>query len=61
MNLFIHPRRFGKTLALSMLKTFFEQDTDIYGNVTDNRHYFDGMKIMDAGEQNIPAIWVSIR
>ena len=33
-----------------MIETFFEKDTDIYGNVTDNRHYFDGMKISKAGE-----------
>lgn len=50
VNLFTRPRRFGKTLALSMIKTFFEQDTDINGSVIDNRHYFDGMKIVDAGE-----------
>ncbi|MCM1203970.1 MAG: ATP-binding protein [Bacteroidales bacterium] len=50
VNLFTRPRRFGKTLALSMIKTFFEQETDIQGNVTDNRRYFDGMKISSAGE-----------
>ena len=50
VNLFTRPRRFGKTLTLSMIKTFFEKDTDIYGNVTDNSHYFDGMKICQAGE-----------
>ncbi|MDE5776978.1 MAG: ATP-binding protein [Lachnospiraceae bacterium] len=50
VNLFTRPRRFGKTLALSMIKTFFEKDMDIYGNLTDNRHYFDGMKIIGAGE-----------
>ena len=67
VNLFTRPRRFGKTLALSMLKTFFEQDTDIHGNVTDNKHYFDGMKIMDAGEQytshmgKYPVIFLSLK
>lgn len=50
VNLFTRPRRFGKTLVLSMIKTFFEQDMDIQGNVTDNRKYFDGMKIRKAGE-----------
>lgn len=50
VNLFTRPRRFGKTLALSMLRTFFEQDIDYKGNVTDNSRYFDGMKIADAGE-----------
>ena len=44
VNLFTRPRRFGKTLALSMLKTYFETGTD-------NRHYFDGMKIMQEGEK----------
>ena len=51
VNLFTRPRRFGKTLALSMLKTFFEKDIDIHGTVTDNRHYFEGKKIMEAGEK----------
>lgn len=51
VNLFTRPRRFGKTLALSMLRTFFEADTDVKGNVTNNSHYFEGMKIMEAGEE----------
>lgn len=51
VNLFTRPRRFGKTLALSMIKAFFECETDSNGNVCDNRHYFDGLKIMDAGEK----------
>lgn len=50
VTLFTRPRRFGKTLALSMLRTFFEQDTDCKGNVTDNSRYFEGMKIAEAGE-----------
>ena len=48
VSLFTRPRRFGKTLALDMLKTFFEKELDEVGNVLDNRHYFDGMKIMSA-------------
>lgn len=51
VNLFTRPRRFGKTLALSMLRTFFEQQTDQIGAVIDNSHYFEGMKILQAGEQ----------
>lgn len=51
VNLFTRPRRFGKTLTLSMLKTYFETDTDVDGSVTDNGHYFDGMKIMNEGEE----------
>ncbi len=48
-NLFTRPRRFGKTLNLSMLRYFFE-DT---GNEIKNEQHkalFQGMKIMEAGE-----------
>lgn len=51
VNLFTRPGRFGKTLALSMLRTFFEKETDLQGNVIDNSHYFSGKKIMEAGEK----------
>ncbi len=50
-GLFTRPRRFGKTLALSMIKTFFEKELDGNGNVLDNRRYFDGMKIMEKGTE----------
>lgn len=50
-TLFTRPRRFGKTLALSMIRTFFELEYDRDGNVVDNSRYFDGMKIMDAGDE----------
>lgn len=51
VTLFTRPRRFGKTLALSMIRTFFELEYDRNGNVVDNRRYFEGMKIMDAGDE----------
>ncbi len=51
VNLFTRPRRFGKTLTLSMLKYFFEDAYDFRGNKEDYRHLFDGMKIMEAGER----------
>lgn len=51
VTLFTRPRRFGKTLALSMLKTYFEQEMDFDGNITDNAHYFKGMKILESGEE----------
>lgn len=51
VSLFTRPRRFGKTLALSMVKTFFESEIDERGNPIDNSRYFDGMKIMDTGEE----------
>ena len=51
VTLFTRPRRFGKTLALSMLKTFFEKECGRDGKPVDNSRYFEGMKVMDAGEQ----------
>jgi hypothetical protein len=51
VSLFTRPRRFGKTLSLSMIRTFFERELDEKGNEVDNRHYFDGMKIMETGEE----------
>ena len=51
VTLFTRPRRFGKTLTLSMLRTFFEQEYDSDGNAIDNSRYFEGMKIMDAGDE----------
>ena len=44
VNLFTRPRRFGKTLNMSMLRYFFEMDED-------NRELFAGTKIMSAGEK----------
>ena len=67
VNLFTRPRRFGKSLNIDMLKTFFEKELDEVGNVLDNRHYFDGMKIMSAGEKYIsnmgqyPVIFLSLK
>ena len=51
VTLFTRPRRFGKTLALSMLRTFFEQEYDYHGNIVDNSRYFEGKKIMGASEK----------
>ena len=48
VTLFTRPRRFGKTLALSMLRTFFELEYDENGNPVDNSRYFEGKKIMEA-------------
>nr|MCR4908599.1 AAA family ATPase [Lachnospiraceae bacterium] len=50
-TLFTRPRRFGKTLALSMLRTFFELEYDRDGNAVDKRRYFEGKKIMEAGDE----------
>ena len=51
VTLFTRPRRFGKTLALSMLRTFFELEYDYDGNVIDKRRYFEGKKIMNADDK----------
>ncbi len=49
-TLFTRPRRFGKTLAQSMLRTFFEIELDRNGEKIDNSRYFEGKKIMGAGD-----------
>lgn len=49
VNLFTRPRRFGKTLNLSMLRYFFEDTGEEKENAR-NRELFHGMKIMEAGE-----------
>ena len=48
-NLFTLPRRFGKTLNMSMLQYFFENtgSDELNGK---NRELFIGLKIMEAGE-----------
>ena len=53
VNLFTRPRRFGKTLTLSMVRTFFEDERNYAGEKIDNRRYFEGKKIMEAGEKYI--------
>ena len=61
VNLFTRPRRFGKTLNMSMLRYFFEMGK------ADNAELFQGMKIMDAGEEYLahmgkyPVISISLK
>ncbi len=50
VNLFTRPRRFGKTLNLSMLRYFFEDTGDAERNLQ-NRELFRGMKILETGEE----------
>ena len=47
---FLRPRRFGKTLTLSMIRRFVEDTRDKSLNA-ENRDLFRGLKIMDAGEK----------
>ena len=44
------PRRFGKTLMLKTLEAFFEYRLDNDGKPVDNKRYFEGLKVMNAGE-----------
>ena len=53
VTLFTRPRRFGKTLALSMLRTFFELEYDRDRNPIDKKRYFEGKRIMGAPEEII--------
>lgn len=61
VNLFTRPRRFGKTLNMSMLRYFFEKGD------YDNAELFQGLKIMDAGEKYLshmgqyPVISISLK
>lgn len=51
VNLFTRPRRFGKTLSISMLRYFFEDARNIQGEKIDNTHLFEGLNIMEAGKE----------
>jgi len=67
VTLFTRPRRFGKTLTQSMLKTFFEKEVLPDGTTADNSVYFQGKKIMEAGEEytkhmgQYPVIFLSLK
>ena len=67
VTLFTRPRRFGKTLAQSMLKTFFEKEVLPDGTTADNSVYFQGKKIMETGEEytkhmgQYPVIFLSLK
>ena len=53
VTLFTRPRRFGKSLALSMLRTFFELEYDRDGNPVDKKRYFEGKRIMGASDETL--------
>ena len=61
VNLFTRPRRFGKTLNMSMLRYFFEKGEK------DPEELFRGLKIMETGEKYLaqmgryPLISVSLK
>ena len=66
VNLFIRPRRFGKTLNLSMLRYFFEDTGETKKN-EENRLLFQGLRIMEQGEEytkhmgNYPVINLTLK
>ena len=49
VNLFTRPRRFGKTLTMSMLHYFFEDTSDQPGN-RERGKLFSGLKILETGQ-----------
>ncbi|MEG1931450.1 MAG: AAA family ATPase, partial [Anaerovorax sp.] len=68
VNLFTRPRRFGKTLNMSMLKCFFEKDPkNSIGRPIDTEALFSGLAIMDAGEKYLvhmnryPVIFLTLK
>ena len=66
VNLFTRPRRFGKTLNLSMLKHYFEDTGDAERNER-NAQLFSGLAIAGAGEMytremgQYPAIMLTLK
>lgn len=50
VNLFTRPRRFGKTLNMSMLQCFFEDARKEDGTKKDKSYLFEGLGIMQVGE-----------
>ena len=62
VTLITRPRRFGKTLAMSMLKYFFTLE-----NAEENRSLFDGLDITHAGERYMkeqgtrPVVFISLK
>ena len=52
VNLFTRPRRFGKTLNMSMLQYYFEDRRDEFtGEKIDNSYLFEGLNIKAEGEK----------
>ena len=65
--MYTRPRRFGKTLMLSIVRAFFEKEYDRDGNLIDKRPFFEGRKILDAEPKILeqmgkyPVIWYSLK
>ncbi len=67
VSLLTRPRRFGKTLNLSMLRRFFEDERTQAGKKVDNGYIFEGLAISSCGEkylqhqQQYPVINLSLK
>ena len=51
VNLFTRPRRFGKTLNMSMIRRFFELELDESGSKCENGYIFDHLRISESGDR----------
>jgi len=67
VTLITRPRRFGKTLNMNMLKSFFEYNSELRTDNHNKRHLFNGLQIENAGEQymnqfgQFPVIFLSFK
>ncbi|MDR1746354.1 MAG: ATP-binding protein [Tannerella sp.] len=67
VTLITRPRRFGKTLNMYMLKSFFEYNSELRKDHGSKRRLFDGLKIEQAGDNYMqhfgqyPVIFLSFK
>lgn len=67
VNLFTRPRRFGKTLNLSMIRRFFEDEIGYDGKKISNSYLFANLEISSYGEdyagyqERYPVISISLK
>ena len=59
VNLFTRPRRFGKTLNMSMLKYFFEAGSD--NSIFDGLEISGEKELCDKNMGRFPVIFVSLK
>ena len=59
VNLFTRPRRFGKTLNMSMLKCFFEIGTDT--SLFDGLYVSENKELCEQHQGQYPVIFLSLK
>ena len=59
VNLFTRPRRFGKTLNMSMLKSFFEIGTDT--SLFDGLYVSENKELCEQHQRQYPVIFLSLK